>query len=365
VAHPGASLIPFTESGLATLPGGETAVAIRRRRGVTTAYKRTLSNHWSHWVAFCAQGNGQGSQYDIYGFSIRKFRVFGGWLIEKGITRACELNVWRSALNHAFARMELGRPARGYDVQVVINEWNAEQVAARGERDRAERRQRLVRAPTTERWVRRLVELGSQPGIPRSRLFSIAVILLAVLFGMRAHTLGGCQAGDCHFICDTAGLPHTLVYMFRCVKKWPELRTSPAARERKWPDDSGHPRASVMRVIWRAYRRDRDFVVTALASQVPARASVEVVETRASAVVTEWVRGLIPDPSAYGVNMTGGTHLASHSPRIMFASACDAVPYPRNRVRHELFWRSEQSMLPYIRLFPYSQWLALLYDFLS
>jgi len=90
-----------------------------------------------------------------------------------------------------------------------------------------------------------------------------------------------------------------------------------------------------------------------------------VYEREASRVISGWMRELIPDPARFGVSVLGDEYVASHSPRILLASACDVVPYARVRVRQECFWRSETSQLSYIRPFQYSSWLAKLYDFLA
>ena len=126
-----------------------------------------------------------------------------------------------------------------------------------------------------------------------------------------------------------------------------------------------------MRVIRRAAKADPDFIpntVRVVHTRVQALKGEEmakVYEREASSVICGWMRELIPDPTRFGVSVLGDEFVASHSPRIMLASACDVVPYSRIRVRQECFWRSETSQLGYIRPFQYSSWLAKLYDFLA
>lgn len=355
-------MIPYDEGALSLLPGGRMAVGMRKRHGVGKQYAQTRDKKWGHWLQFCKVGNGQGIEYNPMLFSLRKFRLFAGWLVESGVTRAVDMGVWRSAINNGFAREELGRPARGFDVQQILNEWNADQLATRelalGGRKLASR------MPPSPAWVQELVRLGQRAS--GSRLQKIAVILLAVLFGMRAATLGGCRPGDCFF-----RSPAVLVFMHRCVKKWPELRLFPGVRERTDPGNARcavggkHPRAQVMKIIRRASSADADFVVTVLSAQVPVNATDDEIEKLASSQITGWMRALIPNPEKFGVVLEGGDFLASHSPRIMLASACDAVPYMRARVQRELFWRAAASHERYIRVYPYSKWLAALYDFFA
>ena len=277
-------------------------------------------------------------------------------MIESGVTTAVDLGPWRSAVNWGFAQAELGRPARGWDVHQAMEEWAAEQRAL-------STRQRMVREPTTARYVQRIVSLGLRAsGV---RLLRIAVLLVLALFGMRAATVGGCQPGDARFVRSGA-----FVFKFRCVKKWPALREHPQDRVRECPADPEHPRAQVLRVLRRAYRADRDFVCTCLRQEMPrVRMSHEQLlrrlETGAATQITRWMRELVPQPDQYGVRMVGGSVLASHSWRIMFSSACEAVPYAAERVQRDAFWRAAESRAPYIRPFAYSQYLALLYDHLA
>ena len=335
------------------------AAEIALRRGVSADYRHKRNDKWEHWVAFCQAGAGPGRPYDAYAFSLRKFRLFGGWLIESGVTTAVCFTPWQSAVNWGFAQAEMGRPARGWDVKQAVDEWNAEQ------RSRSTR-QALVREPTTAMYVRRLVHLGRESESGSVQLRWCAVLLLMALYGMRAATLGGCQKGDVRFV------GRTLVFAFRCVKKWPELRERPAPRERQWPTDSRHPRAMVLAVIRRAWRTDHDFVCTALLQAMPVATRavphekfVDALERQASASITKAMRSLIPDPGRFGVRMGAGTVVASHSFRIMFSSACAAVPYVEERVLRDAFWRSPESRKPYVRPFAFSQWLALLYDHLA
>lgn len=307
-------------------------------------------------MAFCERGNGRGTPYDPYGFSMRKFRLFGGFLIEEGITVAKKFLPWQAAINHGFAQAELGRPARGFDVAQAMQAWDADQVSRTVPKGAS-------RAPLSEAYVRRLLYLGQVAVGPR--LYKIAILLTMVLFGMRAATIGGCVSGDCFW---RDGI---LVFMFRCVKMWPELRVRPARRARRCPRDRAHPRSQVMRVIRRAARADPDFVphtvriVHVRAQALKGEQLAKMYEREASSVISGWMRELIPDPARFGVSVLGDEYVASHSPRILLASACDVVPYARVRVRQECFWRSETSQLSYIRPFQYSSWLAKLYDFLA
>ena len=53
------------------------------------------------------------------------------------------------------------------------------------------------RAPLSEAYVLRLLHLGQVAVGPR--LCKIAILLVMVLFSMRAATIGGCVPGDCYW----------------------------------------------------------------------------------------------------------------------------------------------------------------------
>lgn len=336
-------------------PGGEVAARISAA-AVSTGWVVSRDRRWGQWLEFNSAGNARGRAYDPYLFSLRKFRLFAGWLAG-GISVDKDLNAWRSAINHQFARAELGRPARGFDVQKVIDEYHDFQLAAKAA---AGVEVEAFRVPTNQRCVERLTRLGMvTTGVARKKCASL---LWLALFGPRAATLGGYERGDA-----ALSRRQGARYALRRVKKQPLLRFSPAVRYRSWPADPKHPRARAMRVIRRCLRDDPDalgYCARCVARAAEGKALPDgKLEGAAARIVTAWMRDLL-DMGKVGI--PAGSFIASHSWRIMLISACDAAPgISRDTIRRETLHKTEASMLPYVRDFPNLRFFRLFYDDLT
>ena len=70
---------------------------------------------------------------------MRKCRLFGGFLIDEGVTVAKTFLPRQAAINHGFAQAELGRPARGFDVAQAMQAWDADQLTRNGTEGRVTR----------------------------------------------------------------------------------------------------------------------------------------------------------------------------------------------------------------------------------
>ena len=336
-------------------PGGEVAARIAEA-SVSSGWVVSRDRRWGQWLNFNSEGNGRGRSYDPFLFSLRKFRLFAGWLAD-GVSVDKDLNAWRSSINHQFARAELGRPARGFDVQKVIRNYHDFQLARKFA---AGVEVEEFRVPTTQRCVERLTQLGMvTTGVRRKKCASL---LWLALFGPRAATLGGYEAGDA-----TLSRRHGARYCLRRVKKQPLLRMTPAVRFRSWPTDPAHPRARALRVVRRCLREDPHalgYCARCVKQLSDGRVLTDGrLEGAAAKLVTAWMRDLLGNEE---VGIPTGSFIASHSWRIMLISACDAVPgISRETIRRETLHKTEASMLPYVRVFPNLRFFRLFYDDLS
>ena len=342
-------------SAFAQAPGGVLALQIRREHGASQAWEQQKSRRWEHWLRFNEEGDGTGARYHPYIFSLRKFRLFSGWLAG-GITKDKDLNTWRSAINDRFAVAELGRPALGFDVGRIIKEYKLFQLsqkAARGEECEE------FRTYTNSRCVRALQRIGLRAN--GTRLCKVASLLWLSLYGNRAATLGGYLPGDA-----TISRRHGTTFYMREVKMQPLLKRNPAVRHRSWPRSHSHPRSATMRVLHRCLRRYPQAIglcARAVRHTHGARLTEGQLEGAAAKILTGWMREIL-DARAMGI--PPGTYIASHSWRIMLVSACESVPaISRDAVRRETLHRTEASMLPYVRPMPYDRFLAAYFDDLA
>jgi hypothetical protein len=72
----------------------------------------------------------------------------------------------------------------------------------------------------------------------------------------------------------------------------------------------------------------------------------------------------------FAVSLPAGAMIASHSWREMAAVACYQARYDSLRMTEQGFWQNMATMFsayikPYLSIFPFSPWLAELFDFLK
>ena len=354
------ALVPHhTSDGFDLAPGGAMAREVERESAVGTKYASARLRRWNQWNEFCALGDGQGNEYELYSVSQSKWKLFSGWLAD-GVSEDKDLNTWRSAINHYFAEAEKGRPLKGFDVNNVIKGHGVlltkRKVAAGKEMEQ-------FRVGTNKLHIQRLQALGM---VVTGRLLSIIGLLLNMsIFGYRAATAGGYLPGDSNWVNGrSVAIADVLVFLFRSVKKRPELRWKPEPRMRTMPFEKGHPLRLTMQVIKRAMTADPDALgVAARECRLSSKSTAADCERLAAPLITKWMRDIFGEGT---LGVPKGLFIASHSWRIMLASACQAIKCDLDFVCIECFWMNRSSMEPYLkRKIQYDHFWDRYFDFLQ
>ena len=199
-----------------------------------------------------------GQPYDPMVFTIAKWWLFAGWMMNPAENNDKDLNVVRSAINRYMEDNGRERPVLGFSVAQVIKVFKMKMEDAKRERGEEVG---LNRVPCPEAALLRVFELGEV--VEGLQLRQVACQLLQLLGWFRAATVAGMQAGDVWF--DANG---NLNIWARHVKMRPELKEQPALLT--IPPGTGyrHVRCRAFRILQRAFDRVPGWP-TYLSSQVP------------------------------------------------------------------------------------------------
>jgi hypothetical protein len=295
------------------------------------------------WVRFNQEGF-RGRSYNPLVASVAKWRLFAGWLFAR--SRDKDLNVARSAINRFLEDGGVRRQLLGTSVNAVIKRYRELQYLRGGAAERE-----LNRVPCPEIALRRLVQIG-QVAAGRD-LFWVCVILVMLLGWFRADTMAGLQPGDVRFAADGSFLVSV-----RRMKGRPEFRRRPALIQLP-PAQSPHPRGVIFAVLRRLLGRHPDALAEGLGLAFRGQS-----EAAAAGRITAEFRRLVP---AVVLNLPAGAVVSSHSFREMGATTAVKARYsPALACDHGL-WRDFSTLQShyYFQEFPFSAWLAAVFDFLA
>jgi hypothetical protein len=318
-------------------------MALERPIGTTQQYSRRVLL----WLNFNRTGY-RGRPYDPLRASVAKFRLFAGWLFARSVDK--DLNAWRSAINRFLEDHGAARQLLGHSVSTVIRKYKQLQIMrklARGEEPE------LHRVPCPEIAIRRLVDIGRSCG--RRDLVWVCALLLMLLCWFRAATVAGLQPGDVRFDADG-----NLNVSARSVKGRPEFKQRPALIQIRRATEKGHPRRSIFKVLHRLLDREPDALCVVGES---VSASARGGATAANKLTTEF-RRLVPPET---LNLPAGAIVASHSFRELGATMSIKARYSPSLSADHGLWKRIATMHEhyYFAEFPWSAWLAAVFDFLQ
>jgi hypothetical protein len=289
--------------------------------------------------------------------------LFAGWLLGdpsqgvRGQSTDKDLNGFRSALNRYLADAGRGRPLRD-NVEIartitVYRQLMMQLKTARGQESD------LHRVPCPEVVFLYLLAMAEQLSARDDVIIWVAVFVLQLLGWFRGVTMSGMQPGD--VVLSPAG--HLLVTVRRMkgrldMEATPGLMSLPPAAERS--------------ARWRLYRiMRRASAISPTWYCAVARAGMSGVkcvtgEDKAAAFLTMKLRELTAPLKR---ELPKGAVIASHSWREMAAVACFHARYDSLRCASHGFWKDVSTMWtnyirPYKEVFPYSAFLAEVFDFL-
>ena len=73
------TLVPHhTSDGFDLAPGGAMAREVQKEFAVGTKYADARLRRWNQWAEFCALGDGQGNEYELYSVNNSKWLLFAG-----------------------------------------------------------------------------------------------------------------------------------------------------------------------------------------------------------------------------------------------------------------------------------------------
>jgi len=193
-----------------------------------------------------------------------------------------------------------------------------------------------------------------------TRLSWYATFFLQLLGWLRGNSVGGFRPGDIAF--DLGGM---LNLSIRKMKNRKQFEVHPGLISVPPGPTPMHVRSRVLRVIRRALHADPAFYMVVARSQDPVKVAAGA--DRSAVILTRQLRVMSRD---FAVSLPAGAMIASHSWREMAAVACYQVGYDSLRMTEQGFWQNMATMFsayikPYLSIFPFSPWLAELFDFLK
>ena len=334
-------------------PGGAAATVLRAR--LRPANTQSTYDSKVHMRLEFNELGSRGVSYDPLVTSLDKFMLFAGWLVgtpaAPGRSTDKDLNGFRSAINRHLDDNYRGRPLVGPNFSALIARYRELQVATKPDAD-------LNRVPCPEAVFMHLLRtaLSSTDGAALDR---IANHLLMLLGWFRADTMAGLRDGDVSF--DAFGHLNVLI---RHMKMRPEYRARPGLMTiSPGPSASpSHTRCIVFWILQQALLRNPS-VFSWVGRQVsPSDRNGET----ASMLLTADLRALC---DAAKLGLPEGAVIGSHSWREMAAVSSHKAGYSYIRCCTHGHWREISTMFnsyikPYLSSFPYSKFMAELFDFL-
>jgi hypothetical protein len=341
-------------------PGATGALQIRRRKrnpGTVKQYDGKVKT----WIRFNEEGDGHAS-YDPLDVGPDKFDLYAGWLLGDaehgvpGVSQDKDLNGFRSALNRYFEENERGRPLKGTEIEATISQYYILQILSKQIRGEDAG---LERVPCPEGLFVYLLQ-QAEACMDMTRLSWYATFFLQLLGWLRGNSVGGFRPGDVAF--DLGGM---LNLSIRKMKNRKQFEVHPGLISVPPGPTPMHVRSRVLRVIRRALHADPAFYMVVARSQDPVKVAAGA--DRSAVILTRQLRVMSRD---FAVSLPAGAMIASHSWREMAAVACYQARYDSLRMTEQGFWQNMATMFsayikPYLSIFPFSPWLAELFDFLK
>ena len=218
----------------------------------------------------------------------------------------------------------------------------------------------LYRVPCPEPVFLFLVDLGASPLVPPATLMLVGLFVLQLLGWLRGDSVAGFTPGDVVQAPDGG-----LILAVRKMKQRPEFVAQPGVIVIP-PAADDHPQARLLRIIARCFDVGGPVWFCLLAGVDLSEVSTITGESRAAQWLTEQLR-LVTAPVSNRI--PDGVVIGSHSWREMAAVGCYQAKYDPLRMTCHGFWRDPTTMFnsyirPYVDLFPYSRFLAQVFDFL-
>ena len=340
--------------GWAARPGGEGAaelLTMARNSGTAKKYARVLDK----WFLFCETGY-LGRAYDPLKFSLAKWWLFAGYMLDPEVNRDKDLNMVRSALNRFMEDNGRGRPALGLTVRTVIDKFKIKMEDLKRSRGEAVG---LNRQPCPEEAFLALLLLGRL--VTGRDLRRVASQLLQLVGWFRSDSLAGFQPGDVYFTPD--GWLNILV---RFVKMQPERRENPAHLRIPLGRSAGSTSTK--------HTRDQVFDLFRRADELVPQWYCYVADSvrgkkRSGSVAAELMTSDLRDLVGARVVIPAGVTMSSHSWREMAAVSSSRAGWCLFKMMRRGLWKRVETMIAnYIDpfdYFPFSPVLAELYDDLA
>ena len=335
--------------GWAARPGGggaATLLSMARNTDTARKYARVLDK----WFLFCETGY-LGRSYDPLVFTLAKWWLFAGFMLDPEVNRDKDLNVVRSALNRFFEDNGRGRPALGLTVRTVINKFKVHMEdlkRAQGEEVA------LNRQPCPEAAFTELLLLGKEVG--GQKLRKVSSQLLQLIGWFRSDSLTGFQLGDVYFSDD-----RWLNILVRKVKMQPERRVHPA-HIRIPPGRSTTTFRHVRDRVFDVFRRADELVPGWYCYVADVVAAKKETASAAASLMTSDLRELV----GMRVIVPAGVVMSSHSWREMAAVSSSRAGWCLFKMMRRGLWKRVETMIAnYIDpfgYFPFVPVLAELYD---
>lgn len=323
--------------------GARRLLAVARGANTARKYERRLQK----WFEFCELGYG-GQPYDPDVFSLTKWWLFAGWMLEPANNLDKDLNTVRSAMNRYFEDIGGQRVVLGHSVRVVIQKFKVQMEDQKRQRGEEVGLNREPCEP--EAFVKIMSLCETATGL----LLKQAMCQLLQLLGwFRADTLTGFQPGDVYF--STDGWLNILV---RKVKMQPERQQTPAHLTVPPGDGPDHWRSRALAAMRRA-----DALVPGWYTYITALMDgVSRTDGAAAALMTTQLRAMLTGTlSAAQLART-----SSHSWREMAAVSTSRAGGCLFKMMTRGLWRRVDTMMSnYIEpfgYFPFVPMLAELYD---
>ena len=346
----------------ASRPGFQGALQIRARKRPANTQKQY---DWkvALWLEFNQLGDGSAS-YDWRVATPDKFDLFAGWLLGdaangiKGRTTDKDLNAFRSAINRHLADRGCGRPLKGDpEISKTISTYRSLMLASKTSRGVDSD---LHRVPCPESVFFHLLRLADAPAVPLLDLQLLGCFALQLLGWLRGDSILGLKVGD--VVLSPQGELNVSV---RRMKHRPDFATSPGLITIP-AAPAGHPRSALLGIVRRCFAEAGADWYLLLSSVDLSKVAVSTGEARAAQFLTEELRRLAGPLLS---SLPSGAVIGSHSWREMAAVSCFLARFDSLRMANHGFWREVSTMWnsyirPYKDVFPYSRFLAQVFDFL-
>ena len=323
--------------------GAQRLLSVARNENTARKYERRLMK----WFQFCEVGHG-GRPYDPDSWTVSKWWLFAGWMLDPANNRDKDLNTVRSALNRYFEDIGKPRVVLGHTVRTIIKKFTFQMETQ--QRDRGER-VGLNRIPCDSGVFLKVLELAE--GAVGLRLKQTTSQLLQLLGWFRADTLRGFQQGDVYF--DEQGWLHLIV---RQVKQQPERKLFPAHLQIPPGETASHIRSRVLAALHRAFNLEPTWYL-----YIPALLEdVSRTDGTAANILTDELRAMLTGHFP----ASRLAEISSHSWREMAAVSTSRAGGCLFKMSTRGLWKRVDTMIAnYIEpygYFPFVPLLAELYD---